>query len=601
MIRIFSSLLIAVFISFTCLAQQTTLEEKQDEAFQFIFTNKEKAIVVIDSLIDVYKNNTDFKQGKNFSNKGVYYAVQNQLDSAVVYFNKAIVLTPKAHEFYPKLLSNLSIVNKKKGNYREALKHLLKGLEVAKTQHNIDGESLIYSELSSVYRSLNEYNLAVEYSLKTLDIIQSQDTVNNYYLFTEKQKLANLYRALDKNAFAIDLYQEILPYFENSIYTDAKISTYINYAAALMNINEFNKAKVFLDKAQNEVLNFENDELFAFYKLIYAKYYIKIDEPDKADKCFRVALSKFTKLRDNYPKTLIDYLKFLNDQDEFQKIIDYTTTARNLDSMQVGFQDLVDYHRILGLTNERLGYYQKSLYHYKIKIEYADSLNEHNNFAIAKNLQAKYQNEILTQRNAILQQKNTIQIRTNLLIIIGSILLIIIFFVLLIRYNYRIEVAKKLQHLSNEKISAEEELNEFKDNLLKEQKKELLSRSFEINKLNKDLQFIRKSINSDNNSLAQRLNDVDHFISPKHEIQKLQYEFDRVYPNFYQNLKSKYPKLNKNDSQFLCLVKMKFSYKEIADIINITHKSVITKKYRIAKKMAISNNDNFYDFIEKNV
>lgn len=119
-----------------------------------------------------------------------------------------------------------------------------------------------------------------------------------------------MYRALDKNDFAIELYQEILPYFDNAIYTDAKISTYINYAAALINIDDFEKAIVFLNKADEALLNFENEELVAFYSLIYAKYYIKIDKPDNADTYFRVALSKFTKLKDNYPKALIDYLNF---------------------------------------------------------------------------------------------------------------------------------------------------------------------------------------------------------------------------------------------------------------------------------------------------
>lgn len=590
-----------VFIGFACLAQQIKLEEKQDDVFQLIFTNKEKAIVAIDSLIEVYENSRDFKQGKNFSNKGVYFAVQNQLDSAVVYFKKAIRLTPKKNLFYPKLLNNLSIVYKKKGNYQEAIENLLKALEVAETQHNIDGKILIYSELSSVYRGLNLYNLAVEYNLKALAIISSQDTINNYYLFTEKQKLANLYRALDKNDFAIELYQEILPYFDNAIYTDAKISTYINYAAALINIDDFEKAIVFLNKADEALLNFENEELVAFYSLIYAKYYIKIDKPDNADTYFRVALSKFTKLKDNYPKALIDYLNFLENQQAFHKIIDHIANTQNLDNLQVGFQDLVDYHKILGLAYENTGDHEKSLYHYKIKIAYTDSLNQQNSYAVAKKLQSKYQNEILTQKNDLLQKENIIQSKTSLIILLVSFSLIIIFLMLLIRYKNKINVAIKMQQVSEQKIKAEEDLVQFKDALLNEQKKELLSRSFEIKKLNKDLEFIRKNLNTTNRDVKNRLDEVNDFISPKNEIDKLRFEFDRVYPNFYENIKINYPEINKNDALFLCFIKMKFSYKEIANTLNISHKSVITKKYRLCKKMAIGNDDNFYDFVEKNL
>lgn len=591
--------LILCICSGTILSQQNLLKQKQEEAFQLIFTNQDKAIVIIDSLIEANKNNLDFKQGKNFSHKGIYYAVQNQLDSAAVYFNKAIDLTPKDHQFYPKLLNNLSIVHKKKGEYIKAIETLDTALQISNSQDNKDAKSKIYSELSSVYRGLEKYNLAVKYSLQAIEIINTKDTVDAYALNNEKQKLANLYRALDNNVFAIQLYEEILPYFENAIYTDSRISTYINYAASLINVSEFDKAKVFLTKAKNELVSFDNGELFAFYKLTYALYYEQIGEFSKADSCFEIALSNFKNHRDNYPKTINKYLRFLQAQNKFKKLINYANSSEGLEKMQVGFQDLVDYHEILGLAYENTGDYQTSLYHYKNKIRYSDSLSQQNNFAIAKDLQAKYQNEILSQKNNLLQQENIIQGKTNLIVLITSISLIIIFSILLIRYKSRVKAAKKHQELSDQKIKAEEKLIEIKDALLKEQKKELLSRSFEINKLNKDIQFIKKNMGAENEKVKQRLNDVDQFISPKHEIDKLRYEFERVYPNFYQDIKKMHPKLNKNDALFLSFVKLKFTYKEIANILNITHKSAITKKYRIAKKMNLDNNEDFYEFVEK--
>lgn len=599
MLRINFSFFAGICLSCACFAQDDLLKQKQDETFELIFTNQAKAILVIDSLILAYKDNQGFKQAKNYSNKGVYYGVQNELDSAAYYFNKAVALTPENHQFYPKLLNNLSIIYKKKGNYKEAINNLNIALEIANKQNNSDGKSRIYSELASIYRSLNEYNLAVEYSINTLDILKNQDTINEYYLYSEKQKLANLYRTLDKNKFAIKLYEEILPYFDNAIYTDAKISTYINYAAALIKIDNFEKAIIFLNKANDELVNFENGELEAFYNLIYANYYSKIGKINEAEESFEAALSKFTKLKDNYPKTLIEYLNFLKNQKAFNKIIDYITISENLDNLQVGFKNLKDYHKILGLAYENTGDYTKSLYHYKIHIKYTDSLNQQSNYVIAKDLQSKYQNQILTQENKFLQQENIIQSKTKLIILISSISLISIFLILLIRYKSKIEAARKLQEISDQKIKAEEELIDIKDALLKEQKKELLSRSFLINKLNKDIQFVKKNMGAENEMVKQRLNDVDQFISPTHEINKLRYEFERVYPNFYQDIKKEYPKLNKNDALFLSFIKLKFSYKEIANILNITHKSAITKKYRIAKKMNLDNNEDFYEFVEK--
>ena len=592
-------LLLTLLIVKQTSAQQNELKNIQDQAFELIFKNQNKAIVLIDSLIKEHENNKTYVQGINLSHKGVYYAVQNQLDSAAVYFNKAIELTPKKHKFYPNLLNNLSIVYKKKGDFSKAIETLNEALIIANSQNNKDAKAKIYSELSSSYRGLNKYNLAIKYSLNSIDVIKSKDSIEAYPLNVEKQKLANLYRALDNNTFANQLYKEILPYFEKSFYTDAKISTYINYAASLINVNELSKAEVLLLKSKKELDNFYNEELFAFYKLTYALYYKKLGDFDKAENCFEIALSSFKNHLDNYPKTLNEYLYFLKEQKKFNKIINFSNLNQGLDSMQVGFQDLVDYNGVMGLAYENAGNYKKSIFHFKNKIRYSDSLNQLNNFAIAKDLQAKYQIEIIQQKNISLQKNIQSETRKNIAIIAFSLFLGVVLLSFILRYRIKLINETKLKEVYAKKIDAEKKLITLKDALLEEQKKELLSKSLETSSLSKKLKLIKSKI--DKTSLNEKLSDVEEYLTPQNELRKLNYEFQRAYPNFESQLLRTFPDLSKNDILFLSFIKLNFSFKEIAAILNITHQSVITKKYRISKKIQLTKDVDIYEFINNEI
>lgn len=55
-------------------------------------------------------------------------------------------------------------------------------------------------------------------------------------------------------------------------------------------------------------------------------------------------------------------------------------------------------------------------------------------------------------------------------------------------------------------------------------------------------------------------------------------KFYNLHPNFTKNLKKEYPNLSKSEVDFCLLVKMNFSFKEVASILQISHDSVISKK-----------------------
>jgi DNA-binding CsgD family transcriptional regulator len=73
--------------------------------------------------------------------------------------------------------------------------------------------------------------------------------------------------------------------------------------------------------------------------------------------------------------------------------------------------------------------------------------------------------------------------------------------------------------------------------------------------------------------------------------------FNSLNPNFESNLLTHFPALSKNDIQFCALLKLNLSYKEIASLLQISYESAVTKKYRIKKKMGISDDNEFEKII----
>ena len=70
-------------------------------------------------------------------------------------------------------------------------------------------------------------------------------------------------------------------------------------------------------------------------------------------------------------------------------------------------------------------------------------------------------------------------------------------------------------------------------------------------------------------------------------------KFNRLYPDFKNNILMKYPKLTLHDIKYCAYIKLGFSNKEIAEYTHVAYKTVTLKRYRIRKK---ANLDSKIDF-----
>lgn len=73
--------------------------------------------------------------------------------------------------------------------------------------------------------------------------------------------------------------------------------------------------------------------------------------------------------------------------------------------------------------------------------------------------------------------------------------------------------------------------------------------------------------------------------------------FDRVHSNFLVTLKNRYPHLTPSELKLCAYLRLNLSSKEIAQIMNISIKSVELARYRLRKKLQMQPDENLFNFL----
>ena len=74
--------------------------------------------------------------------------------------------------------------------------------------------------------------------------------------------------------------------------------------------------------------------------------------------------------------------------------------------------------------------------------------------------------------------------------------------------------------------------------------------------------------------------------------------FKKIHVNFFSTISQSYPDLTQQDMKFCALLKLNFTTKEIARLLNIEPTSVQRRKVRLKKKMNLGRLENLIPFIQ---
>lgn len=179
-----------------------------------------------------------------------------------------------------------------------------------------------------------------------------------------------------------------------------------------------------------------------------------------------------------------------------------------------------------------------------------------------------------------------------------------------IRYNQKLALREEeLRHqkkILEIELKAENKLNlqEYEKHILE---LEIQSKSSEV--AGKSLSIAKQSeMIEDLHEILERESDIDKLKSEirkaikinsvnKHEWQIFETNLNQMHNEFIINLAKKYSNLTSRDIKLCVYLKMNLSSKEIAPLMNISFRGVELQRYRLRKKLGLSQNENLNKFM----
>ncbi|MFC2128231.1 helix-turn-helix transcriptional regulator, partial [Bacteroidota bacterium] len=162
---------------------------------------------------------------------------------------------------------------------------------------------------------------------------------------------------------------------------------------------------------------------------------------------------------------------------------------------------------------------------------------------------------------------------------------------------------KKERELERIQLENERQIMKFRNDKLRDdidsKNRELAASTMSIIKKNEFLNTIKKELSEvKNNELVKPvIKIIDKNLNHTSDWEYFQEAFNNADKDFLKKVKEKHPSLTPNDLRLCAYLRLNLSSKEIAPLLNISHKSVEIKRYRLRKKMNLESKDNLIHHI----
>jgi DNA-binding CsgD family transcriptional regulator len=168
-----------------------------------------------------------------------------------------------------------------------------------------------------------------------------------------------------------------------------------------------------------------------------------------------------------------------------------------------------------------------------------------------------------------------------------------------LRFLHQIEVEKnekEIIHLTNAKLQGEIEHKnrELASNaMIFVQKGELLSKiKDELTRLKNNAE-----LEKDSKDFKKIIRIIDSELDNPQDWEQFAVHFDSVHTNYLKNLKDRFPELTASELKLCAYLRMNLTTKEISQLMNISIRGVETSRYRLRKKLQLSNDANLVHFL----
>jgi len=545
-----------------------------------------------DSLIGELKVTKDLKtKAKLLLNLSRKYEEINTSKS-IEYAYQAIAISEKIDDDLLKVNSLLALgrtfwsIN----NFKLASEYGQQALLLCEKLDLIKEKAIAQSILANTYSELGDYDKSSEFNFKNLKI---------YEEIGDEREIGILLGNIAADFSSQQNYKKALEYMFKSIEIAKKIHDSLGISQQYNNIgtvysqnyNNYNKALLYYRESLhlNIKLSFPQQQAINLSNIGLA--YFKLGFTDSAFYYYQKALPIFMKLEN---KLALAQCKILLSEYYFNKHEYKNSLENSLDALELGqeynsFETILEAASMIQKVHLTQGDTVKAFLYNTMRNQAKDSLYFRQNQKTLIKLELQYNFEKRDKEREIKQQRNN-YILIFIFICLASGIIIFI----LINSRQRIKVKnlsleKEKFEIENQTIKTELEFKnkELSINLLALSKKNDLIRkiSLELTKLNK-IQSLDETKFELKRILSELQKSTDEKLWKEFSIR-----FNEAHANFYESLLKKYPNLSQNELKLCAYLRLNMSTKDIAELTGQRGLSIEYARYRLRKKMGISNSD----------
>jgi len=569
------------FILFFVLSYQIILAqigpEQKDRILKQIHSNEQDKPRLIDYLL------------KN-------YYVYNELDSVDYYCNRLLLISQNKdkQKYKGNIHYYLATKYAYSGNYTQALSHLKNAI----MQHqNVQCDSCLvadYNLLSLIYTKNNkpkdfEYGFkALKMSEKIKDttgMIEAMKNIAMFYAERENPAMKDVY--LSKIRLILNKYDSVIPsqkYRLLAIYhSTKKPDSTIYYLQKAIDFDQKIKCKRCLS--------------LDYFYLAETQYFFTGDIRQAIrfnKKALNLSQQVFKPLSGSILNALAkNYYKINN----FKKAIQYAHLAKDALLIENDWDTLEETASLLFESYYKIKKYDSAYWFVNQMLNYRDSLYLKKIEVTSIQLNAQYETEKKQLQIEKLQLKQQKDKQIKLLLSAG--LVLVLFSLLLLWRSFYL--GRKKIHLEKELLESEKEKIEQD---LQHKSRELTSQALMILQKNKLIKEILQSLSAIKNTgdeTHKKISDLKRLLKRNMHSDKdwelFRQYFEQVNKNFFIQLKKNNAEISPSELKLAALIKLGFSIKESASLLNISEGSVKTARYQLRKKLGLKRQDNLYDFL----
>lgn len=351
-----------------------------------------------------------------YRNGGYDFEDRNQLDSALIFYEKALAEARRTEDQYnlATILTDLAILHRKKANYITCKSYHEQALEVARKSGD---EVMVGDNLHGIgylHEQIGDYDKAVQYYLQSLAI--SQQRGENEHIIATLQNISKTYMQLNMKDLALHNIEQAQSLATEMRHDSVMANVLQDYGEILLHFGDNERA---LDKLTAALQTYEHIkyERFIASAMVYVgDVYTRLGKPERTLEFFRGALAHRKAmdpyvLADMYYKTgslLARQNRTAEARQNYRQSLDIATANRFRDLQQKNAFCLYEIARQEGETEAALQYLQLSS-------SLKDTLFDTEKTKRIAEMQLKYDNE--KQQRAI----QALELRQHRFVLFGSI------------------------------------------------------------------------------------------------------------------------------------------------------------------------------------